>query len=231
HTNFLNEQRLLDRPNEQPHSQHLQDALIAAGLHALDDALSPSNPLISNPWKTLGPWRMVGEARTVTYRYQEQEHHVALRPRLAGAGTWNVQVDSQPAEDVTYQAGNDDLVLLRHGARQVRAYVQQIEGQTQVMLDGLIYRLERRQPPDVDAAAHGGSAVQAQRTLNAPMAGTVVKVLVADGAQVQQQQVLVILSAMKMEHTITAPADGIVRRVHYKEGDVVKGGAVVVEME
>ncbi|MEO6888005.1 MAG: acetyl/propionyl/methylcrotonyl-CoA carboxylase subunit alpha [Ktedonobacteraceae bacterium] len=231
HTNFLNEQHLLDRRNEQPHNQRLQDALIAAGLHALDDALSPSNSPTSNPWKTLGPWRMVGEARTVTYRYQEQEHHVALRPGLGDAGTWSVQVDSQPAEDVTYQAGNDDLVLLRRGVRQVRAYVQQIEGQTQVMLDGLIYRLERRQPPDVDATAHGGSAVQAQRTLNAPMAGTVVKVLVADGAQVQHQQVLVILSAMKMEHTITAPADGIVRRVHYKEGDVVRGGAVVVEME
>ncbi|MDQ2904859.1 MAG: acetyl-CoA carboxylase biotin carboxylase subunit [Chloroflexota bacterium] len=231
HTNFLNEQHLLDRRNEQPHNQRLQDALIAAGLHALDDTLAPSNPPSTNPWKTLGPWRMVGEARTVTYRYQEQEHHVALRPGLGDAGTWSVQVDSQPAEDVTYQAGNDDLVLLLRGVRQVRAYVQQIEGQTQVMLDGLIYRLERRQPPDVDAAAHGGSTVQTQRTLNAPMAGTVVKVLVADGAQVQHQQVLVILSAMKMEHTITAPADGIVRRVHYKEGDVVRGGAVVVEME
>ncbi len=231
HTNFLNEQRLLDRRNEQPYNQRLQDALMAAGLHALDDALSPANSLSANPWKTLGPWRMLGEAHTVTYRYQEQEHHVALRLGLASAGTWNVQVDSQPAEDVTYQDGNDDLILLRRGAGQVRAYVQQIEGQTQVVLDGLIYRLERRQPPNVDAAAHGGSAVQAQRTLNAPMAGTVVKVLVADGAQVQHQQVLVILSAMKMEHTITAPADGIVRRVHYKEGDVVKGGAVVVEME
>jgi biotin carboxyl carrier protein len=36
---------------------------------------------------------------------------------------------------------------------------------------------------------------------------------------------------MKMEHSITAPYEGKVKRVHYHEGDVVKGGAVVVEME
>ena len=68
-------------------------------------------------------------------------------------------------------------------------------------------------------------------TLTAPMAGTIVKVQVQDGEMVQHRQVLVILSAMKMEHTIVAPYEGKVRRVHYQEGDVVKGGAVLVEME
>jgi len=43
--------------------------------------------------------------------------------------------------------------------------------------------------------------------------------------------VLVILSAMKMEHSIIAPYEGKVRRVHYHEGEVVKGGSVIVEME
>jgi len=36
---------------------------------------------------------------------------------------------------------------------------------------------------------------------------------------------------MKMEHTIAAPYAGKVRRVHYQEGAVVKGGATLVEME
>ena len=63
------------------------------------------------------------------------------------------------------------------------------------------------------------------------MAGTIVKIQAREGEQVQQRQVLVILTAMKMEHTIVAPYEGKVRRVHYHEGDVVKGGAVLVEME
>ena len=63
------------------------------------------------------------------------------------------------------------------------------------------------------------------------MAGTIVKVQARDGQAVQHRQVLVILSAMKMEHTIVAPYEGTVRHVFYQEGDVVKGGAVVVEMD
>jgi 3-methylcrotonyl-CoA carboxylase alpha subunit len=83
----------------------------------------------------------------------------------------------------------------------------------------------------VDVTAHGGNVVQSQKALTAPMAGTIIKVQVRDGETVQHRQVLVILSAMKMEHTLIAPYEGRVRRVHYHEGEVVKGGAVIVEME
>ncbi len=99
------------------------------------------------------------------------------------------------------------------------------------MLNGRLYRFARRQPPDVDASARGSNAASAQKTLTAPMAGTIVKIQAREGQQVQPRQVLAILSAMKMEHTIVAPYEGKVRRVHYQEGDVVKGGAVIIEME
>ena len=81
------------------------------------------------------------------------------------------------------------------------------------------------------SAAHGGNKAHSQKALTAPMAGTIIKVQVRDGEKVQHRQVLVILSAMKMEHSIIAPYEGKVRRVHYHEGDVVKGGAVIIEME
>jgi len=42
---------------------------------------------------------------------------------------------------------------------------------------------------------------------------------------------LIVLNAMKMEHAITAPYAGKVRHVFYQEGAVVKGGAVLAEME
>lgn len=63
------------------------------------------------------------------------------------------------------------------------------------------------------------------------MAGTIVKVQVSDGEVVQAHQILVILSAMKMEHAITAPYAGKIDRVYYQEGAVVPGGATLVEME
>ena len=146
-------------------------------------------------------------------------------------GAWNVQVNYQPAETITCAFGNDDLVLLRLGTKQFRAYVRQSGSETQVIFEGQLYHFGSRQPPDVDASAHGGSIAHAQKALTAPMAGTIVKVQVRNGETVQHRQVLVILSAMKMEHTIIAPYEGKVRKVHYHEGEVVKGGAVIVEME
>jgi 3-methylcrotonyl-CoA carboxylase alpha subunit len=185
----------------------------------------------SNPWHTLGPWRMVGESRSVSYTYQGEKHRVAISPSQGASGAWNVQIDAQPAEKIVCMLGNDDLVLMRWGTKQIRAYAHRFEGETHVIIAGQIYHLERRQPPDVDIAAHGGNIAHSQKVLTAPMAGTIVKVQVRDGETVQHRQVLVILSAMKMEHTIIAPYEGKVRRVNYHEGEVVKGGAAIVEME
>ena len=63
------------------------------------------------------------------------------------------------------------------------------------------------------------------------MPGTVIKVLVAAGERVQARQPLLVLEAMKMETPLTAPYDGVVRKVNVGEGDRVAGGAVLVELE
>jgi 3-methylcrotonyl-CoA carboxylase alpha subunit len=244
-TSFLEEHGLLGgEPSKQTKTGHehetsdqesLYCALIAAAMFDVvrtgeDKSLRISQTL-PNPWQILGPWRMIGEARSTNYTYQGEKHQVAISPSQETSGTWHVQVDAQPAETIFCLFGNDGLILLRFGIMQVRAHVRSSEGETQVILDGRTYRFERRQPPGVDVTAHGGNVVHSQKALTAPMAGTIVKVQVRDGEAVQHRQVLVILSAMKMEHTIIAPYEGRVRRVHYHEGEVVKGGAVIVEME
>ncbi|HEY4035162.1 MAG TPA: acetyl-CoA carboxylase biotin carboxylase subunit [Ktedonobacteraceae bacterium] len=184
-----------------------------------------------NPWQTLGPWRTVGEAWQITYQYADRSYKLALQPTRDKVDTWTIQIDTNPSLEVTGTLYNDALVQLKFGASQVRTYVQQQNGETQVVLAGKTYRLQRRQPPDVRTTTHGDRATHTQKTLTAPMAGTVVKVLVSDGTIVEPHQVLVVLNAMKMEHAITAPYAGKVRHVLYQEGAVVKGGAVLAEME
>jgi 3-methylcrotonyl-CoA carboxylase alpha subunit len=244
-TSFLEEYGLIgDTPSEQEktrlekgatHNEDLHIALLAAALFEVarpgEDLALRNGQLPPNPWHMLGPWRMIGESRSVSYTYQGEKHRVAISPSQETPGEWNVQVNSQPAETITCAFGNNDLVMLRLGTKQLRAYVRQSGGETQVIFDGRLYHFVRRQPPDVDTSAHGGSIVHAKKALTAPMAGTIVKVQVRNGEAVQHRQVLVILSAMKMEHTIIAPYEGKVRKVHYHEGEVVKGGAVIVEME
>ena len=86
-------------------------------------------------------------------------------------------------------------------------------------------------PPDVDSAAHAAAAAHGESEVTAPMPGTVIKVLVANGDEVQARQPLLVLEAMKMETPLTAPYDAVVRKVHVAEGDQVAGGAVLIELE
>ena len=63
------------------------------------------------------------------------------------------------------------------------------------------------------------------------MPGTVIRVLVREGDQVQPRQPLVVLEAMKMETPVVSPYAAVVRSVHVAEGDRVAGGTLLVELE
>ncbi|HST03030.1 MAG TPA: biotin/lipoyl-containing protein, partial [Usitatibacter sp.] len=64
--------------------------------------------------------------------------------------------------------------------------------------------------------------------LTSLMPGRVVKVLAGVGDSVKKGQALLILEAMKMEHTITSPRDGVIERVAFAENQLVPADAVLV---
>ena len=74
------------------------------------------------------------------------------------------------------------------------------------------------------AADHGGD-------LRAPMPGRVRRVARAEGEPVERGQVVLVLEAMKMEHAIRAPRDGVLRSVRVREGDLVDAGVELAEIE
>jgi acetyl-CoA carboxylase biotin carboxylase subunit len=86
-------------------------------------------------------------------------------------------------------------------------------------------------PPDLETAAQAGTGAHGESEVTAPMPGTVIKVLVAEGDQVHAREPLVVVEAMKMETPLTAPYDAVVRKVNVAEGDSVQGGAVLIELE
>ena len=234
YTNFLETYSLLETPQDgqslDPYALYAA-ALLDMGKRSVSNVGQNGTLQSRNPWKTLGAWRLSTEARSAIYTYNGQPYSIALAPSAGQPGAWQVRIVGEPARELRCSKGNNGFMLIEQGAEQIRAYAQSVGDETQVILNGRLYRLTRPQPPDVDVAAHGGNAASAQKMLTAPMAGTIVKVQAREGDQVQQRQVLAILTAMKMEHTIVAPYTGKVRRVHYAEGDVVKGGAVLIEME
>jgi 3-methylcrotonyl-CoA carboxylase alpha subunit len=71
----------------------------------------------------------------------------------------------------------------------------------------------------------------AEGKLTAPMPGKVIALLVDKGAVVKQGQALLVMEAMKMEHTLTAPRDGTVASFAYGVGDQVAEGALLLEFQ
>jgi len=67
--------------------------------------------------------------------------------------------------------------------------------------------------------------------LRSPMPGTVISVLIKKGDHVKMGDALILVEAMKMEHTIKAPAEGIVKEIFFNEGDAVTEGAELVVFE
>jgi biotin carboxyl carrier protein len=67
--------------------------------------------------------------------------------------------------------------------------------------------------------------------VRAPLAGTVISVLVEPGAKVEEDDDLVILEALKMENPVCAPRGGTVKEIRVKKGDKVAQGVVLVVID
>ena len=94
-----------------------------------------------------------------------------------------------------------------------------------VWCEGVVTEFEIGRGGRLAASAehHGGG-------LAAPMPGRVRRVVVTPGAAVRKGDVLLVLEAMKMEHAIRAPHDGVLERLHVAEGDLVEAGMELAEL-
>ena len=179
-----------------------------------------------DPWAA-GPWRQAGVEVTLGYEYDGVVYVVHAGRLLdgweltAGDGTYRV----------TLEPVGDGRIVVREATR-VHAFAVEAEGDTlRLAYRGRELTLHRPEPLSVAATSHiASTAAGGPRTIAAPLAGVIVKVAVAEGDRVSARQPLVVLEAMKMEHTLEAPTDGVVRRLHRAVGDRVQAGDVLVEL-
>ncbi len=93
-----------------------------------------------------------------------------------------------------------------------------------VWCDGEVYEFTREMP--------SGRAARGTRDdtgLRSPMPGKIIRTFVAEGDRVTRGATLLILEAMKMEHEVKAPRDGVVVRMPFRVGDQVEAGASLVD--
>ncbi len=128
-----------------------------------------------------------------------------------------------------HRIDNHRLALVVDGVR-IDAFVAGQGSEREILIDGIVYQV-RDADRQALAAAAGIGADQRPREVTPPMPSVVVKVLVEAGQQVTRGDGLVVVSAMKMETTLTAPFDGEVVRINVAAGDKVMPGDILVDLE
>jgi biotin carboxyl carrier protein len=172
-------------------------------------------------------------AATTTYRVEVggQALTVELTEREDGL---HVRIGDGPPRrvEVAAQRKDGELSLLVGGAV-VRGLVGRREGGVAVVVDGQVVDaavLDERAARLASAAA-GGRHQGRETAVRAPMPGLVVAVPVEAGQGVAKGTTLVVLSAMKMQNELTAPADATVKEVLVSTGQTVDQNQVLVRLE
>jgi acetyl/propionyl-CoA carboxylase alpha subunit len=124
---------------------------------------------------------------------------------------------------------NDNEWLLDVDGRPIRACLAARGGETWISIDGETYLVE--EPGDDRRSRRRGGPDDQSRQVTPPMPAAVIRILAAEGDLVNKGQSLIVLSAMKMEITLTAPYQGAVKKIHVAVGAQVMPGEILLEIE
>jgi 3-methylcrotonyl-CoA carboxylase alpha subunit len=178
-----------------------------------------------SPWAARDGFRLNSRAvRTLSLRLGEVAQDVAVEYAPGGYA-----LALGPGRPAVLASGEDEghgVVRARLGERRIHAAIVAAGERRHVFFEGRAYPVVR-----VDPAHDAGLGEEAQGRLTAPMPGKVIALLAEAGATVEKGAPLLVLEAMKMEHTVKAPRAGRVAAFRFQPGDQVSEGVELVDFE
>ncbi|MCX7169723.1 MAG: 3-methylcrotonyl-CoA carboxylase, partial [Proteobacteria bacterium] len=177
-----------------------------------------------SPWHRRDGWRINSAAkRTLLLRQGEIEKSIAVA--YDSRNGYGLTLDGQTTL-VSGELGENGNLRADLGGTRIAATVVAAGERRHTFLHGRAYIFAC-----IDPLYHAGEGGGAEGGLVAPMPGKVIALIASAGEKVEKGAALLILEAMKMEHTITAPVAGTLKRFLFEVGDQVVDGAELVEFE
>ncbi|HEY4472719.1 MAG TPA: acetyl-CoA carboxylase biotin carboxylase subunit [Stellaceae bacterium] len=224
-TGFIERHRTALLPPRRPAADTVLAAAALSRLLAREDATRAAGSRSGDPfspWARVDGWRLSGRShQELIFRDGAEERLVCATHQ---AGSWLLQFDDRAILGQGERRADAALSIVLDGVRK-QITVLGHGAETAVFLDGENWRLTEIDP----LAARAGEDPTAGR-LTAPMPGRVTQLMVEPGTNVRRGQPLIVIEAMKMEHTVTAPADGVVDAVRFAPGDLVEEGAELIAL-
>jgi 3-methylcrotonyl-CoA carboxylase alpha subunit len=196
---------------------------LALAAAALLDSERSGRSAAGDPWADTSGWRLNGELqRQLDFSDEENTYAATVRYRPCG---WVIRLGAASSMMTLVERDANSLTV-KLGGETVRGTVIRDGAAFHVFAGG-----EHRMLDYIDPMAHAGQAEAEGGRLTAPMPGKIVSVLVGKGDTVEKGAPLLIMEAMKMEHTIAAPAKGLVEDLLYAVGDQVAEGAQLLSFK
>lgn len=193
-----------------------------------------------SPWNLSNGWRM-NEANVHSFEIECQEQTTVVAVEALGtepsSASANTQ-SSQPNQTQHFHIRFNEHEIDASGALNGHTMQSDIAGyrsKCSVAEHDGIHTLFTQQSSfkftEVKPDLGDSSSSSSEGSLNAPMNGTIVTLLVEQGQPVAEGDALLVMEAMKMEHTIRAPAAGMVQEFYFQPGNLVDGGAELLAFE
>jgi len=177
-----------------------------------------------SPWHTVDPWWINTDSHAITLHFGDGLEGARVSIGRIVEGRYRIGVGG--GEITVAATSRDRQLAIVTPSDEYTATVVAIGDERHVFTAG-----EHRRLALIDPLAHAGEEVVHGGHLTAPMSGTVVAVMVKVGDRVRKGAPLMVLEAMKMEHTIASPSDGVVTAVNYAVGERVSEGADLVDVD
>lgn len=185
---------------------------------ACDEVRRSPDP--TSPWAIVDGWRMNLPAReTLRFTVQGQAVEIAVTRHRQG---FVIRHDGQDYAARATLSPDGELAAYLDGHK-YRAFAVMDGESLLITHEGVILRLEKAITHVEDAGDADALAM-----ITAPMPGKILALHIAEGAQVKKGDSLVVLEAMKMEHSLSAPRDGRIDEIHFAAGDQVKEGDIIL---
>jgi 3-methylcrotonyl-CoA carboxylase alpha subunit len=180
----------------------------------------------ASPWDALSHWRL-NSGYTQTLAWRDVDNDEAFVATFARDGATQTLEFAGQRESFTWWSGA--------GAHEFGAAIGDSHVTGRVFVDGDVFHVFCLGAALAfewqNLLAHAADAEHGEGRLTAPMPGKVIAVLVEPGTVVEKGTPLLVMEAMKMEHTIGAPAAGTVTEVLYAVGDQVADGAQLLVLD
>ena len=133
--------------------------------------------------------------------------------------------------EVEFQNISPNCFSLTIDGHNQTVYIAEAENKRFIFVEGEQFVIQEKETAKVRKKEDEAGLIDGKQLVRAPMPGRILKILVSEGEKVRKKQSLLIVEAMKMEHEIKSALDGIVKKVNFKENQMVDTEEPIMELE